>query len=390
MRKIIIVVSMLSLFLPIAQTISYAQDTTSSANAANSAYESKLKEIEDLKKKITDVQGQAQTLQSAITLLNNKEALTQKQIEATQFQIELLQREIDSLTGKIGVLEGTLNSLTSTLLHNVQVSYKTQDLNGLEALLSTSGYGDLLSRYKYLMMAQQYRQDLLLKTTQTRFAYDQEKTSKEKKQQAIEELKKKYVKQKQDLVNQEKAKQELLKETKNNESNYQRLLSQALAEIKAVEGALASGVQVGPVKRGDVIALVGNSGYPGCSSAKHLHFEVRKNNSWVDPTPFLKNKSIIDEQEGRTVSIGSGNWDWPIQDPIRLTQHFGHTPWSFRYAYSGGNHTGFDMVSKSSDIIRAPADGTLYKSSEKCGSSTINIVFIDHGDNVKSFYLHVQ
>ena len=154
---------------------------------------------------------------------------------------------------------------------------------------------------------------------------------------------------------------------------------------------MVSGVKVGPVKRGDPIALVGNSGYPGCSTGKHLHFEIRKNNTWVDPGSYLSGKTVVDEQNGGgNVSLGSGSWPWPIEDTVRLTQFYGHTPYSWRYTYSGGIHTGYDMVSTSSDVIRAPADGTLFKSSQFCGSSTINIVYIEHGDNVVSLYLHVQ
>jgi murein DD-endopeptidase MepM/ murein hydrolase activator NlpD len=168
-------------------------------------------------------------------------------------------------------------------------------------------------------------------------------------------------------------------------------LAQALAERQAIETALVDGLKIGPVKAGDPIALMGNSGYPGCSTGAHLHFEIRKNNSWVDPSIYLSNKTVIDDQNGGTWNVGSGNWSWPLSDTVRITQHFGKTPYSWRYAYSGGIHTGFDMVSDNGVVIRAPKDGTLYSSSESCGSSsTIKIKYIDHGDGLVSFYLHVQ
>ena len=193
------------------------------------------------------------------------------------------------------------------------------------------------------------------------------------------------------MNNQKAAKNALLLQTKNDEVKYQQLLAQAYAEKAAIEKALVSGVKVGPIKRGDSISLVGNSGYPGCSTGKHLHFEIRKDGTWTDPGSYLSGKTVRNDQDnGGNVNVGSGSWLWPVEDTVRLTQFYGHTPYSWKYKYSGGIHTGYDMVSTSSDVIRAPADGTLFKFSQMCGSSAINIVYIEHGDNLVSFYLHVQ
>ncbi|MEK7165357.1 MAG: hypothetical protein AAB874_00935, partial [Patescibacteria group bacterium] len=76
---------------------------------------------------------------------------------------------------------------------------------------------------------------------------------------------------------------------------------------------------------------------------------------------------------------------------VLITQLYGHTPYSYRYKYSGEIHTGFDMYSNSSLVIRAPKDGTLFAAEQNCGgSSVIKIKYIEHDDGVVSFYLHVQ
>ena len=250
-------------------------------------------------------------------------------------------------------------------------------------ILSSNNLGEAFNRFSYLKKIQESDRSLLQRLTKAKDTYNAEKLDQE-------ELQNKLASQKKQLDTQKAAKASLLAITKNDEKKYQTLLSQALAEKAAIEKALVSGTKVGPVKAGDPIALVGNSGYPGCSTGKHLHFEVRKNNAWVDPGPYLQNKTVYDEAVRSNANIGSGGWAWPIQDTIRLTQHYGVTPYSSIYKYSGGIHTGFDMVSTTSDVIRAPSDGNLYKSSESCGSSIINIVYIEHGDGLISFYLHVQ
>lgn len=192
--------------------------------------------IQDLTAKLNAAQSQAQTLSSAITYLNNKQALIGKQIEATQYQIDSLGKDIDSLTGKIGVLETSLNSLTATLIHNIQTTYERRGISGFDLILSTGKFSDLFSRYEYLVAAQRFRQDLLFKTTQARFAYDQEKATKEQKQTQIAALKVQFQKQQSDLAAQQQAKQLLLTQTKNSEANYQRLLADATAQLASFKG----------------------------------------------------------------------------------------------------------------------------------------------------------
>jgi hypothetical protein len=258
-------------------------------------------------------------------------------------------------------------------------------------VLFSKNVSDFLSRVKYLTKVQAEDAELYTQLQNTQDTYGERKDVREKKKEQQESLKTQLEQQSRELDRQKRQKQVLLDETRSSESVYQRLLAQALAEKQALERALVDAVQVGPVNKGDAIALVGNTGYPGCSTGAHLHFEVRKNNSWVDPSGYLSGKTVYDDQSGSNWTVGGGSWDWPLQDQIRVTQRFGQTPWSYRYSYSGGIHTGFDMTSSGSNVIRAPASGTLYSSSQSCGSSSIiKIKYIDHGDGVVSFYLHVQ
>ena len=336
--------------------------------------------------------GQKETLVSTISYLNTRIRLTETQIAKTQLEITTLIKDIDALKTRIDGLELSLERLTEVLISRIQDAYKHRaKINDPVLLLfSARGLNDFFTQLKYIRLSQNYTQNLIQEAESQKVAFDNQKKLKEEKQAEVEKLKKKLESQRMSLQDQQKQKQAVLAATKNDESKFQSLLQQALLEQRAIEAALVSGVKVGPVKKGDPIALVGNSGYPGCSTGEHLHFEVRKNNVWVDPANYLSSKTMTDEEKGGNATLGSGSWSWPIQDTIRLTQHFGHTPYSWRYKYSGGIHTGYDIVSTSSKVIRAPADGTLFSSSQSCGSSTMNVKYIEHGDGVISLYLHVQ
>lgn len=349
------------------------------------------KTIEELQRKITELQGQESSLAKQITLLNSQISLSTLKISATKTAINKLSGEIDELSQQIDELEQLKTKRLELVIHRAPLVYKYHAISSFGRIFLSQNFSDFINRIKYLTRIQEEDTKLYKQLQLTQTNYNERKDEREKKKATQEALKKQLEAETRELERQKKEKQTLLEQTKNSEAVYQKLLAQALAEKLALERAIIEGVQIGPIKRGEPIALVGNTGYPGCSTGPHLHFEVRKNNLWMDPADYLGSKSVKDDQDGGEWTVGRGEWSWPLEDTIRLTQHFGKTPYSWRYSYSGGIHTGFDMVSTGSDVIRAPKDGTLYSSSQSCGgSSIIKIKYIDHGDSLLSFYLHVQ
>jgi septal ring factor EnvC (AmiA/AmiB activator) len=343
-------------------------------------------DIGNVNERIECYQKELSRLSSQTKTLSNQIAQFDAQIRLATLKIAQTEEKISLLSGRIDRLEVSLDVLAKAFSSRAVETYKmVRYEDPMLVLISSPDLGEAVSRFFYLKRIQDADRDLLTKLQKTQTDYKDEKTDQEELQNELE-------KQKADLNKQKSSKNMLLSQTKNDEKQYQQLLAQAYAEKAALEAALISGIKVGPVKRGDPIALVGNTGYPGCSTGKHLHFELRRNNSWFDPLTQLQSKSIKNEQNGGDMmTVGNGGWPWPIEDTVRITQFYGNTPYSWRYAYSGGIHTGIDMVSTSSDVIRASEDGQMYKSSQLCGgSSVINIVYIEHNDGLISFYLHVQ
>lgn len=347
--------------------------------------------IDELQKKVTELQGTENSLSKQINLITSQISLTTLRLSSIKDAISKLSTEITELNDEIDRLELLKTKRLELVLHRIPETYKRYQSSQFGLLLFSKNVSDFISRVKYLSHIQDENTKLYRQLQNVQDTYSERKNLREKKKVQHESLKIQFEQQSWELDRQKKEKQILLDQTKNSEAVYQKLLAQALAEKTAIEQALIQGVSLGPVKKGDPIALVGNTGFPGCSTGAHLHFEVRKNNSWTDPAGYLSNKSVIDDQNGGNKTVGGGNWDWPLQDSIRMTQYYGKTPYSWRYAYSGGIHTGIDMISTSSTVIRAPSDGTLYASSQNCGSSSIiKIKYIEHAEGVVSLYLHVQ
>lgn len=348
------------------------------------------KDIKGLKQKISEAQSKGKTLNAEITSMDSKIKLKVLEVSETEEKIGALGEEIENLTDKIGRLETSLTKLSEVLINRMVTSYKTSRVSFLSLLVSSDGLAEFINKVKYIKLAQAHDQEMMTNIEFAKVDYSDQKNLREKKKLEQESLKTKLEGQKKDLDKNKKDKEALLTQTKNDEATYQKLLQQALAEKQALEAALVTGVKVGPIKQGDPIALVGNTGYPSCSTGAHLHFEVRKNNQWVNAADYLKARTVEDHQNGGTTTMGTGSWEWPLEGEVLVTQYYGKTPYSWRYAYSGGIHTGIDMYSNTSAVIRAPKEGTLYSSSQDCGGSTIKIKYIEHGDGVISFYLHVQ
>ena len=358
MKKII---TFLSLFLFLFISITGVE---------SSELEDKQNQIEELEKKVSDLKKQSNTLSGQIQYYDS-------QIQLTNLKITQSEGLINSISDKINQLEQKLTERSRVLETQIIQTYKQGNLEPVTLILSSGNFSDLVSRFKYLQIIQSNNRKFLHDTQLVQSNYASQKT-------LMQESKKKLEVQKVNLANLKTEKDNLLKQTKNDEALYQKQLEVAKQELDAIEKGLISGKSEGPVKKGEPIALMGNSGYPNCSTGAHLHFEVRVNDNWVNAESYLKNRA---DKWG--LNIGSGSWEWPMSGDLQITQRYGKTPYSYRYVYSGGIHTGIDMVSNDV-VIRAVDDGTLYSYVGKCGSSDLKMKYIDHGNGLKTLYLHVQ
>lgn len=205
-----------------------------------STKESCQKKSDECGKLVDEAKGQQKTLLAAIDYLNNKIHLAQNQIFLTQIQIDQLEKDIATLGVRIDGLEVSLKRLTEVLLTRIQDDYKQKPHDTMLLLLTSNGFGDFVSRYKYIRLSQEYTQKLLKEAETQKILYGEEKQNKEKKQAEVEALKKKLQTQQAQLTDQQKQKQSLLQLTQNDEKKYQALKDQADAQIRAFSGFVQS------------------------------------------------------------------------------------------------------------------------------------------------------
>jgi len=345
--------------------------------------------IDELQNKISGLKGEQNTLASAISVLDSQIQLNEVEIEKTEFEIGVMERQIDDLSQRIQGLELSLGDLSKLLVSRIQRQYKQSQADPVTIFFASTGITEFVKEQRYVDQARAHTEDLMMAAEYKRQVYDDEKSTKEEKQQAMQALRQRLTVQQNSLGEQKSTKQSLLQITKNDEKLYQQQLASALAEYQAIQSIIAGGgdeSKVRDVKQGETIASIIPSASP-CSTGAHLHFEVVRSGAHMNPANYLKGAD--------TIGVGlsySGDWEWPLNNPARITQGYGMTEFAKSGFYGGSGHTGIDMLSKTSGNwgIVSVKDGELYRGSIRCGGGYLRYVRVKHADDISSYYLHVN
>jgi peptidoglycan hydrolase CwlO-like protein len=189
-----------------------------------------------LQNKVDELSKQETTLSSQIDLMDSQIKLTQARIEATKEEILSLGEDIDTAQKKIATIEASLSSLTKILVTRLVTGYEVGSQGNFQLLLAANSISDFFTRENYLRIVERYDKRLIYDTMQAKNDYANQKQIFEEKKKKIIALKSQLENYTDDLNNQKKAKQSLLTQTQGSEENYQKLLSQAKAQLAGFQG----------------------------------------------------------------------------------------------------------------------------------------------------------
>jgi murein DD-endopeptidase MepM/ murein hydrolase activator NlpD len=324
-----------------AQTAPILSDKITQRNNDIAALEQEIKayqaQLDDLGKQKSSLNGSLQTLDLTRKKLIADILITQKKIDKTNLKIQSLSSQIntkeDAIIGDIQAIkleikqtnEFELSSTVETILSENDFSLIWNDLDNMATVRA--------SIRKNIIELKQIKGEL------------------EDTRKATLNAKKELVALKSELADQKKIvdqntaeKKKLLAQTKNNETNYQKLLADRLAQKDAFEKELRD--------------------YE--SQLKYI----------LDPSKLP----------------GGGVLSWPL-DYIYITQMFGKTS-AGRRLYANGTHNGVDFRASVGTPVKAMADGMVMgrgdTDTQCAGVSFGRFVLIKYNNGLASTYGHLS
>lgn len=302
----------------------------------------------ELKAKQADLEAKQATIKSKISQLESNQASAQEQVDAVTELIENLESQIYTVNQKISVQEAEIAGLEAeisrkeaeiseaydTFKSRVRSMYIAGDITGgLELLLTTDGFEDMLSTMTYIQIMAEHDDRIVNALTEDKEGFQNQKAKVEQKKAEIEEEKLKLSAKKEELDEQKAAADSLLSQIAADKAELQQ------EQVK-------------------------------------IDKEMKKAREQLDAIIAAKAAQSTDEYVG-------GTWLWPAPGYRRITSKFGWRSWSQSY------HKGIDVGAPMGARIVASNGGKVVTSSYDSGGYG-NYVIIDHGGGYMTVYGHMK
>jgi len=305
-------------------------------------------EIAQFESELKEVGAEKKTLQSAINQLELERKKVNAEISKTENMITSTDMEINKLILEISRTEKEIKKAEEAIGTIIRAEYIAGEDTLVELLLRHERLSEFWSTFE---AHESIRDTIQVKASDLgtfRELLKEQRADNEKRRNKLTGLKDQYSEQNEVLVNNTQEQAQLLEVTKNEEQNYQQLLSSQKAAQEQI--------------------------------LKELREFESKLQFFLDPTTVP--------------SPGTAVFSWPLANVV-ITQYFGGTEFASRNAAAYGGrayHPGVDMGAPRGTPILAPLTGTVRATGNtdavpgcySWGKWTL----IDHANGLSTLYAH--
>lgn len=308
-------------------------------------------EIAEYNTKIKSKQSDANTLKNAISILETKKSALEKDIQLSNYKIQNMNNTISQTEQQIGATEQKLNRLKDGLGNSIrEMSYNSElKDNFTYVLLGQDNIAGVFNKINETDTLKKNVSNNINYFNQAKKALDDMNANYKQQAKSLEAMKDELQDKKTLVAENQKEKNQLLKTTKQEESTYQKMLSDRKAQKAALEKEIAS-------------------------------YEAKLK-------AFTNTASLP--------KSGSGVLAYPIAN-VKITQYFGNTPFASQnpQVYNGSGHNGIDLGAPVGTAIYSAADGTVVGTgntdADCAGASYGKWVLIKHGNGLTTLYAHLS
>ena len=311
-------------------------------------------QIDQLNKEIQQYQAQLdatavkkQTLQSTLDGLNISIKKVTASVNLTKAQISTTQLQISELEGGIADKQSSIDTNRAGLAESLRRLHEAENVTFASQVLTSGSVSSVWEDVDNFQTLQGAVQNHIVSLAQEKQQLTDVKTQRETKEKQLLNQKTELVTQQGSLNVTKKAQNDLLVQTKSQESTYQKIISEKKAQQKSFEDAL---------------------------NDLQAQLDVAVSQSEITPA-------------------GKGILHWPT-DKVRITQYFGNTAFAKSGAYNGKGHNGIDLAAPIGTPIKASLGGTVVgtgntDSIRGCYSFG-KWVMVKHNNGLSTMYSHLS
>lgn len=344
----------LALALLLAPLISAAQSDAAAAddlqaqiNEHNAQIDALNKEIAQYEQQLNAVSAKKQTLQGTISQLNISIKKTTASISVTKNQISTTQLQIQQLGTGIVQKQASIQSAEAGIAESLRELADAERQPLSVQLFSADSLDAAWNDIDRSQALESALGDQVTSLSQQKQSLTDSKTAAENKQAQLLKQQRTLTVQQGSLSATKSAQNDLLSQTKQQESTYQSIIAQKRAQQADLEAALSD----------------------------------------------LKSKYNVAVNPNQITPAGKGILQWPL-DSVRITQYFGNTPFAQTGAYNGKGHNGIDLAAPIGTPIHSALSGVVIGTGNTdavrgCYSFG-KWVMVKHDNGLSTMYAHLS